>query len=275
MLKGEKSIRGGIEDLLCPFTDMYITQGTEGSSHKGTKAIDVRGRERGVRYPYYAPCTVKCIKTYPSNGQVMWQSVNKVRFADGSIDYVTFMTAHDNSMDSYKGQIVEQGSQLGNMGNKGNATGVHCHIEVSQSSDTSFYKNKYGIYTMNNEYDLDDCYFVDNTNILYGMGGNWKTTDKVPVTSQPTTGDTRNYINLSPKADTWAFYRVGDAPVKKNAIGTLKPSKFGGLSYYIYQYCDGNTTAVIQTRDYGKVKIYIKHELASVTVGSYKYGLVE
>lgn len=82
MIKGQKSIRNGIEDFLCPFTDMYITQGSGGNfSHKGIMANDVRGKQSGIRYPYYAPCKVKCIKTYSSSGQVMWQSVNKVRFA--------------------------------------------------------------------------------------------------------------------------------------------------------------------------------------------------
>ena len=182
MYKGQKSIRNGIQDFLCPFTDMYITQGSNSAySHKGIMANDVRGTESGVRYSYYAPCDCKCIRIYPESGQSMWQSLNKVRFANGRIDYATFMIAHDDSQDCYVGQIVRQGSQLGNMGTKGNATGVHCHIQISQSADTSWYKNKYGIYQFNNEYDLDDCYFVDNTNIIEGMGGNWKTTNDVPV----------------------------------------------------------------------------------------------
>ena len=182
MYKGQKSIRGGIEDFLCPFTDMYITQGSNSEfSHKGIMANDVRGIESGVRYPYYAPCTCKCIKVYSESGQSMWQSINKVRFANGNIDFATFMIAHDDSQDCYVGQVVEQGLQLGNMGTKGNATGVHCHIQTEQGSDISWYKNKYGIYQFNNEVDLDDMYFVDNTNILNGMGGNWKTTNDVPV----------------------------------------------------------------------------------------------
>ena len=182
MYKGQISVRGGVEDFLCPFTDMYITQGSLGSySHQGILANDVRGRVAGIRYPYYAPCTSKCIKTYPETGQVMWQSLNKVRFSNGRIDYATYMTAHDNTMDATPGQIVKQGDQLGNMGNKGNATGVHCHIEVSQSKDTTWTKNQYGNYHFNNEYDLDDCYFVDFTNILYGRGGSWRTTGEVPI----------------------------------------------------------------------------------------------
>ena len=182
MYKGQKSVRGGIEDFLCPFTDMYITQGSNGSfSHKGIMANDIRGKVAGIRYSYYAPCTCKCIKTYPESGQVMWQSVNKVRFANGRIEYATFMTAHDNTMDARIGQIVNQGDQLGNMGDKGDTTGVHCHIQVSQSRDTTWYKNVYGNYKFNHEYDLDDCYFVDYTNIIQGNGGDFKTTGKVPV----------------------------------------------------------------------------------------------
>lgn len=182
MYKGQKSVRGGIEDFLCPFTDMYITQGSNSEfSHKGIMANDVRGIESGVRYPYYAPCTCKCIKVYPESGQSMWQSVNKVRFANGNIDYATFMIAHSNSQDCYVGQIIEQGEQLDNMGDKGNATGVHCHIQTEQGIDTSWYKNQYGNYQFNNEVDLDDMYFVDNTNIIEGYGGNWKFTSDVEV----------------------------------------------------------------------------------------------
>lgn len=271
MAPGQKSIRGGVEDFLCPFVDMRITQGSNSNySHKGIMANDVAGKVAGIKYPYYAPCTCKCLRTYPSSGQVMWQSTKKVRFANGRIDYATFMTVHDNTMDARVGQVVRQGSKLGNMGTKGNATGVHCHIEVSQSADTSWTKNQHGIYHFNHEYDLDDCYFTDQTNIIDGKGGNWRTTDKVKV--QSSAESKKNYVNLPGNIDTWNFYDINVAPVKKNAKGQLKPSKFGGLSYYVYEYRDQGTTAVINTVQFGKVKIYIKDTPATITVGSYQYS---
>ena len=182
MIKNQKSVRGGIEDFLCPFTDMYITQGSNSNySHKGIMANDVRGKEVGLRYFIYAPCSMKCVRVYPESGQAMFQSLNKVRFANSRIDYATIMVAHDNTMDCYVGQTFEQGQSFFQMGNKGNATGVHTHIQISQSNDISWFKNEYGIYKFNNEYDLDECYFVDNTNILNGMGGNWKVTSDVEV----------------------------------------------------------------------------------------------
>lgn len=49
MKKNQKSKRNNIEDFLCPFTDMYITQGANGSfSHKGTMANDVIGKNLGT-----------------------------------------------------------------------------------------------------------------------------------------------------------------------------------------------------------------------------------
>lgn len=198
MLKGQKSVRGGIEDFLCPFTDMFITQGSGGSySHKGTMANDVRGTQTGVKYPYYAPCTCKCVKAYPESGQAMWQSTNKVRFANGRIDYATFMTAHDDSFDAekYIGVAIPQGNKIGNMGKKGNATGVHCHIQISQSKTTSWSKNSYGIYKFPNEYDTDACYFMDGTNILEGMGGSWKYLKDVPVDEPKTEAPTEPKVD--------------------------------------------------------------------------------
>ena len=180
MFKGQKCMRNDVEDFLCPFAKMNITQGANGSlSHRGTMANDVAGS--GDRDPYYAPATVKCMAVYPDSGQSMWQSINPVRFANGNIDYATFMIAHDNSQNCYVGQIVNQGEQLGNMGDKGYATGIHCHIEIEQGSDTTWKQNEYGIWCFNNEVDTDDCYFVDSTEIINGMGGNWKYLKDVPV----------------------------------------------------------------------------------------------
>ena len=142
MKPNQKSSSGGYENFLCPFTDMYITQGAGEGTHKGTMAVDVRGANSGVRYAYYAPCTLRCIKTYKESGQVMWQSTSEVRCANGYTGFVTLMTAHDDSMDAKIGQICPQGARLGNMGVKGNATGVHCHLEISQGKDTKWFKNK-------------------------------------------------------------------------------------------------------------------------------------
>lgn len=248
MYKGQKSVRGGVQDFLCPFTDMYITQGSNGGySHKGIMANDVRGINVGERYPYYAPCDLKCLKVYPDSGQSMWQSINPVRCANGKVTIVTVMIAHSNSQDCKVGQVIKQGEQWDNMGNKGNATGVHCHIQTEQGSDTTWYKNKYGIYQFNNEVDLDDMYFVDNTNILNGMGGNWKTTKDVPVEESKPSGNI--YETLQDMYVRWdASYNAGIKLVKdltedgKKHATSNNPNAYAvykkGTKFTVYEFKD-------------------------------------
>lgn len=183
MHKGQKASKDGVQYFLCPFTDMYITQGSNSAfSHNKIMANDVIGVKSGERYPYYAPCDIKCLKLYKDSGQSMWQSLKPVIFANGRVDYATIMIAHDNNLTAKVGDVKSQGDYWGSMGDKGVGTGIHCHIQISQSNDTSWIKRSeytlygktYPIYGFNNEYDLDDCYYVNDTNILNGMGGNWK-----------------------------------------------------------------------------------------------------
>lgn len=256
MYIGQKSTRGGIQDFLCPFTDMYISQGSNGTySHKGIMANDVRGAVAGIRYPYYAPCDVKCLRVYPESGQSMWQSTNKVRFANGRIDYVTFMIAHDDTQDCYVGQIVPQGNQLGNMGTKGNATGVHCHIQISQSGDTAWYKNKYGNYQFNNEYDTDDCYFVDDTNIIQGRGGNWRTTGAVPVEYLPGKEAVDQILHEGSKVKFDGVFKVDilKSPISSNLFGN---TLLTGVSFRDYQNERAKAYHWIPLNDWTEVDAY-------------------
>ena len=261
MYKGQKSVRGGIQDFLCPFTDMYITQGANGAySHRGTMANDVRGATSGVRYPYYAPCDVMCLWVYPASGQALWQSLEKVRFANGRIDYATFMTAHDDTFNARVGQIVKQGMQLGNMGTKGNATGVHCHIEIAQTryGINNWHKNNYGIWCFDSEYDTDESYFVDNTNIIYGMGGSWKHTFDVPVS-------VIKYINIPEWIEERNVYNKD-----KIKIATIKPKKFNGLSYKIFSI--DNNYAEIETLNFGRCYVKITDSTPITDTPTYKNG---
>lgn len=235
MKKGDKSIRGGIQDFLCPFTDMYITQGSNMGTHRGTMANDVRGAYPGVKYPYYAPCDCKLIWCDKSNGQGMWQSLNKVRFANGNIDYATFVTAHDETFNAQVGQVVRQGEQIDNMGSKagngGISTGVHGHIEVAQHlyNINDWKQNKYGIWCFPNETDTDDCYFVDNTNIIYGMGGNWKYLSQVPVNDA---GELKDQILH--KGSKVRFDGVFKVDIIKRGTNWFGNTKLTGVSYSTY-----------------------------------------
>ncbi|MGM9946982.1 M23 family metallopeptidase [Floccifex sp.] len=172
----------GYEFFMMPFSKMNITQGSNTWSHSGVMAIDVTNGD-GSKAPYYSPCTCKCIATYPQSGQAVWVSTNKVHFANGNINYVVFVTAHDESFNAYVGMTIPQGSQIANMGNKGVGTGTHAHFQVGVG-----YPNTWGIvkgyFTLSGvrypvygfqyePYDIDDLCFINDTTII-GGSGNWK-----------------------------------------------------------------------------------------------------
>ncbi len=84
------------------------------------------------------------------------------------------------------------------------------------------------------------------------------------------------YLNLNPKADTWRVYPINVAPVKGNECKILYPSRFNGLSYTIKGYTQSNV-AIIETRDYGQVQIYIGQDVSNMfdITNSPIYGLVK
>lgn len=220
MVRGQKKSLNGIELFLCPFENLYITQGpNENYSHKGIMAWDVSGTPQES---YFAPATSKCVKIYPESGQSMWQTIGNVRCPNGYVGPVTYMIVHDNDIsDLYVGKVVNQGDRLGEFGDKGNATGSHCHIEFSQSGDTSWFLNQYKNYMFNNEVDPEDVCFMDNTNILKGIG-NWRYTDSLYI-GNPIERDT-NKEQLKVFVDK--FYPTG----RKEPMGYI--SGFVKAGYY-------------------------------------------
>lgn len=256
MKKGQTSIRGGVQDVLCPFQYVAITQGANGAySHRGTMACDI-GYKNDKFEPYYAPCDLKCVWTLPSYGQAMWQSLKKVRYANGTVDYLTIVTAHDSSFNAKVGQVIKQGVQLGNKGIKG-ANGYHCHIECGRGLYTvdNWKQNKYGIWCMPNEVDFDSVFFMDNTEIKNteeSVYAKWVYLKDVPV-NVPSGG---KKLYLPSSATKWRVYPTNKKPVVGNECGYLYPSKFGGLTYDVLA-TPMSDVVTIQTRDYGRVNIYV------------------
>lgn len=61
---------------------------------------------------------------------------------------------------------------------------------------------------------------------------------------------------LPASAESWRVYPLDKAPVVGNECGKLLPSKFGGLEYEIKGWSQADV-AIIDTRDFGRVQIYV------------------
>lgn len=156
---------------------LNVTQKGNGSfSHQGDKAIDIAGKDSKID-SLKAPFTGIIKRIYPNQNVVWLESIEKVKYADGTVDYMTVMTMHDNDISNLKvGDIINQGSVYYNEGTKGYTTGNHIHLAVGKGKFTGsgWYQNEYGYWPINNQYDVYKAlYLLDSIKIINDGGYSW------------------------------------------------------------------------------------------------------
>lgn len=149
-------------------------------SHSGDKAIDIAGKDTGID-SFKAPFTGVIKRIYPNVNAVWLESIEKVKYADGTIDYMTILTMHDNDVANLtEGKIIKQGEIYYDEGRKGNTTGNHIHLAIGKGkfSGNGWYQNEYGNYVINNQYDVYKAlYLLDSVKVLNDGGYNFVKTN--------------------------------------------------------------------------------------------------
>lgn len=145
-INGEGGTGTGTQLAVLPcWGTVYITQ-AEGDdfSHAGSLSVDFAYSTPKV--PLYAPFDMVCKYVDTLNAFTVWQSVNPVKCADGSVSHVTFNTGHSDDVASNKvGDTKKKGEVYAHTGTSGNVTGDHTHIECSKGEFTApWYQNPAG-----------------------------------------------------------------------------------------------------------------------------------
>lgn len=242
-----------MEKAKFPMPTMNITQGYNEGSHLGTYAIDMAGEDSGIDW-VEAPFTgkIKHIESASYGNWYWFESIEPVLCANGEVTKLVCMFGHDNKMRHKVGDVVKQGEHLCTEGKSGNATGNHCHMEVGKGTYVgTWYKNPYKVYMLYNEVKPNEYLCVpDNYRVINSGGYKWVKESKVKEKSKT------QKLYLPKTADKWRIYPANKKPVAGNECGYLRPAKFGGLTYEIkgWSYPD---VALIDTRDFGRVQIYV------------------
>ena len=166
-----------MEKALLMMDYLNVTQTGDGSfSHKGDLAIDIAGKDTGIDY-LRAPFTGVIKRIYSSVNAVWLESIDKVIYADGTIDYMTVMTLHDDDVSNLKvGMTIKQGEIYYKEGSRGYVTGNHIHLAVGKGkfSGNGWYENSYGNWCINNQMEVSKALFIpDDTKIINSGGLNW------------------------------------------------------------------------------------------------------
>lgn len=158
------------QDLaLFPANSMRITQGAYDTySHMRQNAIDIQPTNSMAFAPFNAMVVRKDPGYITCNG-VWIQSVDKVRYADGSYDYMTVLFMHDNNIDNLTvGQMLTQGEYFYQSGTTGNSSGAHIHLAV--------YRGEYRadmVFGSGDIYAEDAFFLMDDTVIHNDYGLEW------------------------------------------------------------------------------------------------------
>lgn len=149
-----------------PCKVIRITQIDHEGTHSACWAVDEAGVDGGISN-FIMPFDGVVKKLYPADANEVWiESLDKVEYPDGTIDYMTLMFAHDNDISNlYVGQIIKAGTVFYQEGTKGKATGNHVHFECGKGkfSGSGWYKDASGAWSIINGKKATDCLWIDDS----------------------------------------------------------------------------------------------------------------
>lgn len=251
---------------------LNISQKANGEfSHKGNKALDLAGKDRGID-ELKAPFT-GVIKKINSNSNAVWlESLEKVKYADGTIDYMTLLTIHDNDISGLKvGDIINQGEIYYQEGSRGNATGNHIHLSVGKGKfvNNGWMQNELGSWIINNQYDVHKAlYLLKGVNIINDGGYNWITTSTLndSIESTYTVVKEDNLTKIAKKFNTTVseLARLNNIE-NKNLITIGQVLKLPNNTKYFEKYNGTSNSIVDALKSIGEKSDYnYRKKIASI-----------
>ncbi len=148
---------------------LLVTQGAfDDYSHMEQNALDIQPTEMAVRAPFNS--TVVRIDANEEACNAVWiESTSPVRYADGTLDYMTLCLLHDNDIsDIYVGRGLTQGEYFYDSGDFGIASGKHVHVAA--------YRGRYNgtMHLGSGDVNLEDALFLpDDTYVYDSYGLDW------------------------------------------------------------------------------------------------------
>ena len=240
--------------ILMPMLNVNVTQKEYSSfSHKGINAIDLAGKNALIE-SVHAPVDMKIVKMYKYNSMgncVIATSINKVLFADGTLNYATFQFMHDNNINDLKvGQVIKQWQVFYQEGTTGFATGNHIHLAVKKGKFEGLSTNGW---SMKNAINTQKAFvLVEGLHRVINLLGNSYRKVKSRTYTKPTikvwsvkrkykTNKDNVKARLSPSS-TGTTYKVLNK--KSKAIAYYGEITTNGFTWYVFKNIKGQNTYV-------------------------------
>jgi hypothetical protein len=216
---------------LFPMTYVNITQKWGTGTHKYGYPIDNAGKDARIDN-CFAPFDGIVRKLWDNGNSVWLESLDKVKFADGSIDYAVFMATHDNNISDLKhGQKIKQGKVFYQEGTAGQATGNHVHMECGKGkfTGTGWGEKPNGQWVINRPIRPTALFWLNNRHrIIQTLGLKFKQEEEM-ITKQGVYVAFRFYWGRDPNATEYKRY-VGKVSFDKLCAALNKSSGYKKLA---------------------------------------------
>jgi len=185
-----------MEKAIFPLKYMNVVKNENSKQrHLGGYGLDFASKNK--KEDIYAPFDGIIRKVYKIRGNFVWlESRNKVLWADGTYDYMTVLTGHDDNIESlYVGKEVSFGESYYTQGSSGTDY-IHVHIEVGRGKFDSngWHENNNGVWVIDNEEHLFNAFFVNPFIEIKNNGGYiWRSSIDAPVSRD----DSKKQIEVS------------------------------------------------------------------------------
>lgn len=162
-----------LENAVFPMRYVSISQADGEGTHRGNFAADLCGCDEGID-DFFAPFTLR-IKRIQLGYNIVWaQSTERVRYADGSIDYMTLMVEHADDISTLSvGDVIAQGQAFYREGSAGNATGNHVHVEFGRGkfSGEGCHRDDYGRVAIDGGLAINEALFLPEEAVVLDARG--------------------------------------------------------------------------------------------------------
>lgn len=216
-----------------------ISQAYKGSAHDGLDLVGIDSKE--------IHSTVNGTVVYAG-----WENVNN--HSQGFGQYVKikqdnsdryFYFGHLSQIKVKIGDHIKTTQVIGIEGSTGYSTGSHCHYCCRRNG------------VKGNHLNINEISGIPNVE-----GGVYDDGYRVNE-AKPQAQSTAKKLYLPKEDDTWRVYPLDKQPIIGNECAFLRPKKFGGLTYDIIRMVNPNV-AIIQTRDFGIVQIYVAPDTGAI-----------
>ena len=284
------------EKAMFPMEVLRVTQGYNTTySHKQSYALDLGGPDAGVS-KVYAPFSGTVQRIRDTNGEMWITSDEPVEWADGTVDYMTCLFIHANSIPVVNGQHFNQGDWIYNEGNKGNVTGIHVHIECARGKfvapygyyNTGVYwysgSASYAVWKIYNQVKVTDALFISDETTIMNAGTDGATGQTLTWTkaSQTVGGNdlpantfftvTANNLQFmnSPDVNDTVDIVPGAYLPNGETFHAINQTTAGGFTWWKFRYSDGNLywCAMIEGRYTSEVAEFDDSNILNLTVGN-------